>query len=106
MNENVILNYNLFDGDFGNQDDKVLKNKIVTTRKKHEKACHICMGDILKFELSRVETDIFEGKIETYRVCHKCCEAISYDYENNCEDKLDKRYKIGHDIRRRNSHPA
>lgn len=99
-NESIVLSHNLFDGDFGSQDDITLENKIVTTRKKHKNACHICWSDIEMGERSRVEKDIFEGKLESYRVCQKCCEAISYDYENNCEDKLDKRYKIGYEKRK------
>ena len=99
VNEKIVLHYHLFEGDFGEQGDITLENKIVITRKKHLQACHICMGDIEKGERSRVEKDIFEGELASYRVCQKCCEAISYDYENDCEVEIDKRYKIGYDKR-------
>jgi hypothetical protein len=101
MNERIVLSHDLFEGDFGELDTITLENKMVKTNKDHEKPCHICEGKILKGERSRMQKDIFEGQIETYRVCEKCCEAISYDYENYdpetyCDDKVDERYKIGH----------
>ena len=99
MKEDIVLDYNLFDGDFGSPSDVLIENKMVTTNKKHENACHICESDIEIGERSRIEKNIFDGEFATYRVCQKCCEAISYDYENDCELKIDERYKIGYDIR-------
>jgi len=99
MNEKIVLNYNLFEGDYGSPDDRVIENKMVTTNKNHKNACHICECDIEIDERSRVEKNVFDGEFMTYRVCQKCCEAISYDYENNCELKIDERYKIGYDKR-------
>ena len=99
MYEKYILNYDLFAGDFGSPNDRIIENKMVTTNKKHLNACHICEGDIVIGERSRVHKDISDGEFGTYRVCQKCCEAISYDYVNDCELKIDERYKIGYDKR-------
>ena len=102
MNEKIVLSHNLFEGDFGSINDRTIENKMVVTRKHHKTACHVCNGDIMAGERCRVEKDIFEGHLESYRVCQECCEAISYDYENNCELKIDGRYKMGYDKRNKN----
>ena len=105
MNEKIVLDYYLFEGDYGSQGDRCIENKMVTTNKKHEKACHICEGDIEIGEQSRVEKNVFDGEFMSYRVCQKCCEAISFDYENDCELKINKRYQIGYRIRHKISYP-
>lgn len=99
MNEMIVLGFDLFQGDFGSG-EKELDNKIVTTRKAYSEACHICHGDIIKGEKSRVLTEVLDGHIGKYRVCNICCEAICELDSNPFSSILDDRYSIGENRRR------
>ncbi len=63
------LSVNLYDGDFGSVGDRVLKNRIVTTRKPHR--CNWCneSHDIAIGSRARVEAGVFDGQFMTSYVC-------------------------------------
>lgn len=100
------LDFDPFEGDFGESSDCTLKDKIVKVRKPH--ICHICDGAINAEELARNITQVFEGQIGTWYFCHECCKAMAkvFDYENNDDDEdedsdeeINKRYSLGFDRR-------
>lgn len=51
FDEQNALNFNPFDGDFGDQSDRILKNKIGIARKSGE--CHDCAEEIKKDKKGR-----------------------------------------------------
>ena len=74
------LNYDPFDGDFGDQGDKILSDKIVTAKWTHK--CFHC-GEVISIgESHRSRVDIIDGSIVTYRWCAKCCAAMIVDMED------------------------
>lgn len=94
------LDFYLFEGDFGEQGDRELSNKIVKGRKPY--SCFVCAGEIQKGEIHRSSTWIFYNKPHTYRCCNACCVAMvasaNGDYEE--DDPLDMRYALGEELRR------
>lgn len=94
------LDFDLFQGDFGEAGDSELSNKIVKGQKEY--TCHICAGPIAIGELHRANTWKFDGQLMHYRCCNACCVAavasVNCDYEEN--DPIDARYALG-DHRRR-----
>ncbi|KFK94575.1 MULTISPECIES: hypothetical protein [unclassified Serratia (in: enterobacteria)] len=89
------LDFDLFQGDFGEPGDSELSNSIVKGRKEH--SCFICSGGILKGENHRRAVWKFSGELHTYRCCNACCVAmiasINCDYDD--DDPIDARYAIG-----------
>lgn len=92
------LDFDLFQGDFGEPGDTELSNKIVKGRSKY--ICFICDGDIQPGEIHRYTTWKF-SEIMTYRCCNECCAAmvssLNADFEESedGEDPIDVRYAIG-----------
>lgn len=88
------LEFDLFDGDFGEPGDSALTDKIVKGRQKYH--CFVCEGDIQPGELHRYSVWKF-GELMTYRCCNECCKAmvisVNDDYEE--EDPIDHRYELG-----------
>lgn len=102
------LNFDPFEGDFGDSSECTLKNKIVVARKEH--TCHICNGTIKVGELSRNMVQMFEGQIGSWYFCQECCIAMTKIFEHNdnidnddSEDELYKRYTLGHNRREGNN---
>lgn len=90
FNEQLCLDTNPFEGDFGNVDDVVLKDKIVTNRK--ETVCCMCKGKINKKERVRVLVSVFDGDLCSYRWCSECCEAMASSWEDDgkkWEERID-----------------
>jgi hypothetical protein len=78
------LHYDPFDGDFRTQDDKILKDKIVTVRK--ARVCGNCLGPVAIGEKARARTDLVDGEIHSYTWCEKCCEKMAaFDVEGYCD---------------------
>ncbi|TJZ75617.1 hypothetical protein [Chitiniphilus eburneus] len=75
FDEVACLDVNPFEGDFGAPDDRVLEDKIVTTRKAAK--CGCCMQDAQPGERSRVIAAIFDGQLMRYRFCAACCAAMA-----------------------------
>lgn len=96
------LDFDLFQGDFGGQDDVELSNKIVTGRKQY--TCFICYGDIRPGEVHRSAVWKFDGELMTYRCCNICCKAmvdsVNGDYLDTQDggDPIDARYELGYKI--------
>ena len=91
------LDFDLFEGDFGEPGDTELSNKIVTGRGEYK--CFVCRSKILKGEIHRSATWKFDGEIMSYRCCNECCVAmvasVEGDYEEN--DPIELRYALGHE---------
>lgn len=81
FNEQMCLETNPFEGDFGSPSDKTLKDKIVTTRK----SCHcgMCKQAIVAGERSRVLVAIFDGDLMHYRFCSACCKAMELSWTDD-----------------------
>ncbi|MGV8925049.1 MAG: hypothetical protein ACOH2G_05130 [Ewingella sp.] len=96
------LDFDLFEGDFGEPGDSCLSNKIVAGRGVY--VCHICHGDIQKGEIHLSAAYIFSAELHSYRVCNACCVAmvasVTADYED--EDPVHERYALGEERRKEN----
>jgi len=94
------LDFDLFEGDFGEPGDSCLSNKIVTGRGVY--SCHICAGNIQKGEVHLSAAYRFSGELHSYRVCNACCIAmvasVTSDYED--EDPVHERYALGEERRK------
>lgn len=75
FNERAVLCYDPFSGD--ESDVRVLKDKIVTTRRIHE--CHQCGETMGKGQRSRARTELYEGVVKTLRCCQTCTELMAED---------------------------
>ncbi|SDY54621.1 hypothetical protein [Delftia lacustris] len=73
--ENHVLAFDPFDGDFGDQGDRVLSNKLVTARKPGP--CAHCGCQIAQGERVRSMSARFDGQLMSYRWCALCCEAMA-----------------------------
>lgn len=94
------LDFDLFEGDFGEPGDSCLSNKIVTGRGIY--VCHICAGGIEKGEVHLSAAYRFSGELYSYRVCNACCVAmaasVTGDYEE--DDPTHLRYSLGEERRK------
>jgi hypothetical protein len=93
------LDFDLFQGDFGEPGDSELQNGIVKGRKPYQ--CFICAGEILKGEIHRRAVWKFDGELHTYRCCNTCCvcmiSSMNGDHHDTIEgeDPIDVRYSLG-----------
>ena len=92
------LSFDLFEGDFGDQGDKILRDKIVKARKPGE--CHICGQQVKPGTMIRSLTARWAADgLMSYRTCAECTEACArskageYDDETE-DDPVDARYAI------------
>lgn len=86
-----ILAFDPFEGDFGEQGDTVLSNKMVVAAKEHE-CCH-CKNTIAKGERHRCQTGKY-GDFMTHRWCAICCDLMARivaaeDYTVDGDDDCD-----------------
>lgn len=72
---------NPFEGDFGEPGDRTLKNTIGKVRKDHK--CSLCLGVIKKGDAIRIQTEVFDGEITTYRWCPECCLAMAKSWTDD-----------------------
>lgn len=86
------LAFDPFEGDFGNQGDKVLKNKMGVARKPGE--CTACAQQIQPGERVRLMTVRFDGELMTHRWCSLCCTAMA-----KCEDDCGAAYETRLELR-------
>ena len=96
INEDDVLAYDPFQGDFGNSDDRTLKDKMVTARKGGE--CHMCAGNIVPGERIRSRSDIFDGQMMYFRWCNACCRAMADSWEDE-GFAIEKRTSMGSEMR-------
>lgn len=92
FNEAQCLTVNPFEGDFGNPDDRILKDKIVTSRKIG--TCGMCRQQIAIGERVRVLAAVFDGELRNYRWCSECCAAMVLWLSGNL-DAWTERLDIG-----------
>ena len=72
-----------FEGDFGNSNDRTLKDKIVTARRSGK--CHCCGQQITPGTRIRSRADIFDGTLFSFRWCTECCVAMAKSWEDGGE---------------------
>ena len=85
MNDNDILDFDPFEGDFGSPSDKVFSNRMAVARKPGP--CSHCNTEIAKGERIRRQTSKFDGELMTHRWCAMCCAAMaSYDSDLDGEE--------------------
>lgn len=68
------LDYNPFEGDFGEPGDRTLSDAMVCARKEH--ACTHCEGPIAIGETYRSRSDIIDGSLMRAKWCALCCDAM------------------------------
>ena len=73
--EKEALMYDPFQDD-RDSDVKRLSDKFVTVRKNHK--CLWCGQSIIKHGRARAITEVFDGKIITFRICDLCSCAMSH----------------------------
>ncbi len=85
--DEIILSFDPFAGDFDGPGDALLRKSMVVVRKLHH--CHHCQGPIRVGERVRSEVARVDGEIMTARHCAACCAAIvaDYDYETGLDDE-------------------
>lgn len=88
-NDDLILEFDPFEGDFGMPGDKVFSNKMVIARKPGP--CAHCGLKILKKERVRRQASKFDGEMMTHRWCAACCSAM-VEY-SSCEDGAGDTYE-------------
>lgn len=94
FDENACLDTDPFDGDFGDPGDRVLQDKIVTTRK--PKACGCCRQTTKVGERTRSIVAIFDGQLMRYRFCSECCYAMARLWDDDDDGELwEQRTRIG-----------
>ena len=85
-NERAILNFDPFEGDFGEPGDSILSNKMVTARKAGP--CSHCAQEIKPGERVRSMSAKF-GDFMHYRWCAACCSVMAYvDIYLESDDEL------------------
>lgn len=87
--EALILMFDPFDGDFGDQGDRILSDKMVTGRKAH--TCSNCDGPIAVGERHRSRSGIVDGDIMSHRWCAICCGLMA---RIMCDDMDDSDYAM------------
>lgn len=75
FDEIACLDTDPFYGDFGDPGDRVLQDKIVTTRK--PATCDCCRGTTEIGERTRIIKAVFDGQMMSYRYCSECCHAMA-----------------------------
>lgn len=69
-----VLEFNPFEGDFGEQGDRVLSDKVVKARK--ERKCSHCSSLIQKGDYVRSMSAKFDGELMSYAWCSECCDLM------------------------------
>lgn len=82
----IILETDMFEGDFGEQGDRVLSNKMVVARKEHK--CSHCSGTIDKGERHRHQKGIY-GDFMEHRWCGDCCDLMVLCELDDGETEID-----------------
>jgi len=86
------LGFDPFGGDFGDQADKILFDKMVHSRKEHQ--CFWCGGTIKLKEAHRSRAEVVDGALYSYRWCSDCCAAMISDIESGTFNATEKRIEI------------
>lgn len=78
--EENVLNYNPFEGDFGEPGDITFKDRLITSRKEHR--CIYCCNKINKGDTYRKIVSKFSGELMTHRYCKQCCDAMAISWRD------------------------
>lgn len=79
-----VLDIDMFEGDFGDQGDTCLMDKLVIAKKDHIGGCSECGGDCLKGSVNRVMKWAFAvDGFMSYRYCEKCMKAMIDEYNDD-----------------------
>lgn len=70
------LEFDPFQGDFGEQGDREISDKIVTAKKDHAE-CSCCRAPIKAGTKNRVKVEIYEREMMTHRWCQDCTAAMA-----------------------------
>jgi hypothetical protein len=89
--EHIILEWSLWGMD--DTPYRVMANKMVTTRAPAE--CAICLGAIAPGSRVRAQSEVYDGKAKTFRVCPTCCDAILLDSLDGDCLRMEVRTQIG-----------
>jgi hypothetical protein len=88
----LALDYNPFDGDFGDVGDRELRDKIVKFRK--PRRCHCCGQNVKPGTTGRSLTMLWiSDGVMSYAYCHKCTEAQAESWTDQGR-ALDKRFAV------------
>lgn len=89
MEEFRVLQYDPFQGDFGEPGDRTLQDKMVTTRK--HAYCHSCGDDIAPKSRARSRVEVFGGELMRFKWCTACCEMMAIDDHDGLEDRASRK---------------
>ena len=93
------LDFDPFQGDFGNRGDRVLNDAMVKARKPH--TCFHCNGPIAVGEMHRSRSDIADGEFMSFRWCAECCQAMVDEMAGEDSDDVEYPFEARHGL-----HPA
>lgn len=79
------LQYDPFEGDFGDQGDRVFSDALVNARKQH--ICSHCCGPIALGEQYRRRREKSDGEMRTWKWCAACCIAMVEEMRNEYLDE-------------------
>lgn len=79
------LEFDPFEGDFGEPGDRTMKDAMVKARKPH--TCAHCCGPIGIGETHRARTDVIAGDIMSWRWCALCCTAMVEQMNGDDDDE-------------------
>jgi hypothetical protein len=81
FDEELCLQVNPFEGDFGTPADRCLKDKVGIARKPGP--CSLCGQEIQPKERIRMAAYIFDGEMHSYRWCSSCCSAMAKSWSDD-----------------------
>lgn len=89
--DEIVLRYMLWG--FDETPYRVLKNRMAVTRKPFH--CAICFQPIPAGSRVRAQTEVYDGKCQTFRLCPTCCAAVVLDYLDGDCLRMEQRTQIG-----------
>lgn len=89
--EEIILRWDLWGAD--DTPYRIVANKMVTTRKPAE--CAICFDVIPVGSCVRAQSEIYDGRAKTFKICVACCDAIVLDSIDGDCLRMEVRTQIG-----------
>lgn len=85
----TALDYDPYEGDFGDSGDKIFSDKLVKARKEHQ--CSHCGNAIAKDTTYRYRAEVYDGTLHAIKWCGECCNAMVQELVNDADidDKWD-----------------
>jgi len=88
-----ILSCDPFEGDFGDQNDRVFLDRMSVARKQGD--CSFCKSPIQPGDEQRRMTARFDGELRSYRWCVSCCLGMAGLDAGDDEDQLTAQQRQG-----------